>query len=120
MTDWPLLMDLKTASRYAGIPFWTLRGLVIDGLIPRVVLPGKPDSETRQPRLSRRILVLRDDLDEFIRARRERNIQRLSDDHPMTSAVKRAETRQKIGGANRVPEGESAVRRRRDDSVALP
>jgi len=26
--DWPLVMDLKTASAYTGLPYWTCRGLV--------------------------------------------------------------------------------------------
>jgi hypothetical protein len=102
-------MDLKTASRYTGIAYWTVRGLVIDGLIPRVVLPGKPDKDTRQPRLSRRILIHRDDLDAFFRARRERNVQPFGDDQPMTIAVKRTERRQKTNNASGRSDSRTAV-----------
>ncbi len=108
MTDWPLLMDLKTASRYTGIAFWTVRGLVIDGWIHRANIPSK-NRETGQPQSSRRILVYRDELDAFLRARRERNVQPSGDDQPMTTAVKRAERRPKTRTQDRRSVGESAV-----------
>lgn len=104
--SWPLVMDLRTASRYTGIAYWTVRGLIIDGLIPRVVLPGLRG-------VSRRILVHRADLDSFLLARRERNVQPVSDGHPMTKAVVRAENGLKSAGASRRSVQESAVRCRR-------
>lgn len=100
---WPLLMDLKTASRYTGVAFWTIRGLIIDGLIPRVILPGRHGP-------SRRVLVHRTDLDAFLFARRERNVQPIVDGHVMTKAVVRAEKRLNLKGQQRPSVQESAVR----------
>ena len=95
-------MDLKTASRYTGVAFWTVRGLIIDGLIPRVILPGRHGP-------SRRVLVHRTDLDAFLFARRERNVQPIVDGHVMTKAVARAEKRLKLKGQQRPSVQESAV-----------
>ena len=69
----PMMLDLKSASKYTGLPFWSLRDLVVSGWIPRVPLPGK--NGTRQ----RRIWVLRADLDAFFTRSRERNIEPLRD-----------------------------------------
>jgi predicted site-specific integrase-resolvase len=68
------LMSLRAGAVYTGIPYWTLREYVLDGLVPSVRLPctrirakgGKVIRHANDEIKSRRIYVDRDDLDQFI------------------------------------------------------
>ena len=64
----PRLLDLKAAACYLGIPFWTMRDLVVSGAVQRVLLPG------RDGRPQRRLWVERRDLDQFIDRSKEANV----------------------------------------------
>lgn len=60
MTDWnedppPLLLTLQEAERLSGVPYTSLRALVLDGVLPRVMLGDM-----------RRIRIKRADLEALI------------------------------------------------------
>jgi hypothetical protein len=57
------LLDLRKAAAEYGIPYWTLRGLVHTGAIPRVRLPRLPGADVQD---QRRIWLDRRDLDDFV------------------------------------------------------
>jgi hypothetical protein len=56
----PRLMDLRTSERYSSLSTWTLRTLIENGTLRRVVVPMGPDRDVR------RILLDRADLDRLI------------------------------------------------------
>ena len=64
----PRLLSLDAAAKYAGISYWTLRGLVHAGHLPAVRLPS---ARARDGRNARRILIDRQDLDRFIASCKE-------------------------------------------------
>lgn len=59
------LLSIRQAAEDYGLSFWTLRTLVLNGHIPRVVFPGP------EGRNLRRILIDRDDMERFIRQCKE-------------------------------------------------
>jgi hypothetical protein len=69
----PLMLDLRAASKYSGLSYWTVRDLILSGLIPRVPLPN------RKGERQRRIWVMTRDLDEFFTRQRERNVEPFRD-----------------------------------------
>ena len=62
------LLSLPQLANELGVSFWTARTWVLNGDIPRVVLPGT------NGRTLRRILVDRRDVDQFIEQSKERGV----------------------------------------------
>jgi excisionase family DNA binding protein len=62
------LFDLKTAAAYLGVSYWTVRDLVLNGVVPAVRIPCP---RSRDGRNIRRILIDRHDLDAFIDRNKE-------------------------------------------------
>lgn len=60
-TDEPRCMNLKSAARYSGISYHSLRLMALNGVLPLVELPGL----TGKGQL-RRLLIEKADLDELI------------------------------------------------------
>jgi excisionase family DNA binding protein len=54
------LLTVQGAARYLGLSYWTVRRMLITGVLPRVVIPG-----------CRRLLVDRRDLDRALEAWKE-------------------------------------------------
>ena len=63
------LLDLDEAAHYLGVSYWTMRDYVHGGIIPKVELPHPRDPDGR---VLRRILIDRNDLDEFIEKNKEK------------------------------------------------
>jgi hypothetical protein len=66
-TEQPLLQDLRAASRYTGLPAWTLRRLVLSGALPSVKLPALKDRR----RAARRVWIATVDLDRLVAGHRQ-------------------------------------------------
>lgn len=62
------LLDLKDAATYLGLSYWTVRDLVLAGILPSVKIPCPRSGDGRT---IRRILVDRYDLDTFIEQSKE-------------------------------------------------
>ena len=59
------LLDLEGAARYLALSTWSIRDLIANGTIQRVVIPGANGKDLR------RVLVDRQQLDELVLAWRE-------------------------------------------------
>lgn len=60
----PRLLNLRAAANYCGISYWTMRDLVLQNQVPRVILPGqRPREGARGQATLRRVLIDRADLD---------------------------------------------------------
>ena len=59
------LLDLEASAKYLGVSTWTVRGLVANGVIARVVIPLSDGRDLR------RVLVDRQQLDELVLRWRE-------------------------------------------------
>ena len=64
----PRLLDLKAAATYLGLSYWTVRDLVLAGILPSAKIPCP---RSRDGRMIRRILIDRHDLDGFIEQSKE-------------------------------------------------
>jgi hypothetical protein len=64
------VLDLHAGAEYIGVSYWTLRDLVLAGIIPTVKIPS---TRVRDGRSIRRTLVDRRDLDAFIDSNKERH-----------------------------------------------
>ena len=64
----PRLLDLRAAATYMGLSYWTLRDMTLSGILPTVKIP-RP--RARDGRVIRRVLIDRQDLDQFIEANKE-------------------------------------------------
>ncbi len=91
----PRLLSLREAGMYLGVSYWSIRDYVLAGLIPVVELPAlRPREGGRAKRSLRRVLVDRDDLDDFVESRKhvgERDIQsRATEIPPVNTGANRA------------------------------
>jgi len=49
----PRLFAVPAAARYVGVSVWTLRGLISNGVLPRVIIPAGGGKDLRAVRLDR-------------------------------------------------------------------
>ena len=54
----PRLLDYKSATRYLSLSYWTVRHMVVEGIIPHI-------------RSGKRVLIDRQDLDDWIEKNKE-------------------------------------------------
>lgn len=57
----PRLLDYKTAAAYLSLSYWSIRELVLDGVIPHL-------------KFGKKVLIDRRDLDDWIESRKEQGV----------------------------------------------